>query len=60
MDHYALDEEWEARLRLCLCQDSPRMRILVLDDLADRLHDADILLDQNHAELREHLPVIIL
>lgn len=41
VDHYALDARWEARLRPA-CG-----RLMVIDDLADRLHDCDILLDQN-------------
>lgn len=41
VDHYALGAEWESRLR-------PRVgRILAIDDLADRAHDCDVLLDQN-------------
>jgi UDP-2,4-diacetamido-2,4,6-trideoxy-beta-L-altropyranose hydrolase len=40
VDHYALDEAWEARLR------KVAPRLLVIDDLADRRHDCDILLDQ--------------
>ena len=41
VDHYALDAEWEGRLR-------PSVRgILIIDDIADRRHDCDILLDQN-------------
>ena len=41
VDHYALDYEWESRLR------AYAKRILVIDDLADRAHDCDLLLDQN-------------
>ena len=41
VDHYALDARWETRLR-----DGAR-RILAIDDLADRRHDCDVLLDQN-------------
>lgn len=41
VDHYALDMRWEGRLR-----DRAR-RILAIDDLADRYHDCDALLDQN-------------
>ncbi|MEZ5605346.1 MAG: pseudaminic acid cytidylyltransferase [Burkholderiaceae bacterium] len=41
VDHYALDARWEARLR------SVARRILAIDDLADRRHDCDALLDQN-------------
>lgn len=42
VDHYGLDLRWEARFR-----ELPT-RILVIDDLADRKHDCDILLDQNY------------
>lgn len=40
LDHYALDEEWQQILR-------PWYRkLLVIDDLADRKHGCDLLLDQ--------------
>jgi UDP-2,4-diacetamido-2,4,6-trideoxy-beta-L-altropyranose hydrolase len=41
VDHYALDARWERELRPYVG------RILVIDDLADRTHDCDVLLDQN-------------
>lgn len=41
VDHYGIDIEWEHRLRACV------KNIAVIDDLADREHDADLLLDQN-------------
>lgn len=41
VDHYALDERWERYLRP-YCK-----KIMVIDDLADRAHDCDLLLDQN-------------
>jgi len=42
VDHYALDYRWESALR------SSCKRIMVVDDLADRRHDCDLLLDQNY------------
>jgi UDP-2,4-diacetamido-2,4,6-trideoxy-beta-L-altropyranose hydrolase len=41
VDHYALDRRWEEQLRPYV------EKIMVIDDLADRLHDCDLLLDQN-------------
>jgi len=42
IDHYAVDHRWEAALR-------PLVRcIAVIDDLADRRHDCDLLLDQDY------------
>ena len=41
VDHYALDARWEGPLRTCA------RRVFVIDDLADRTHDCDTLLDQN-------------
>lgn len=40
VDHYALDARWEKVLRPYCKQ------IMVIDDLADREHDCDLLLDQ--------------
>ena len=40
-DHYALDRRWEQDMRPC------SRRIMAIDDLADRPHDCDLLLDQN-------------
>lgn len=42
VDHYGLDASWETPMR------AYAERILVIDDLADRPHDCDILLDQNY------------
>ena len=41
VDSYALDEQWELMLRP-YCKE-----IMVIDDLANRRHECDILLDQN-------------
>jgi UDP-2,4-diacetamido-2,4,6-trideoxy-beta-L-altropyranose hydrolase len=41
VDHYAIDRRWEQMLR-------PHVgKVMVIDDLADRHHDCDLLLDQN-------------
>lgn len=40
VDHYALDHRWEGEVRQ-VCN-----RIMVIDDLANRKHDCDLLLDQ--------------
>ncbi len=42
VDHYALDARWETALRP-YCR-----KLMVIDDLADRRHDCDVLLDQNY------------
>lgn len=42
VDHYALDCRWESALR------ATSANILVIDDIADRNHDCDMLLDQNY------------
>lgn len=41
VDHYDLDETWERQMRRYAD------RLLVLDDLGNRSHDCDMLLDQN-------------
>ncbi len=42
IDHYGLDARWESVMR------QSARGIMVIDDLADRQHDCDILLDQNY------------
>ena len=47
VDHYALDEQWQKRL-------NPYYeKLMVIDDLADRKHQCDILLDQTFARQQE-------
>jgi UDP-2,4-diacetamido-2,4,6-trideoxy-beta-L-altropyranose hydrolase len=41
VDHYGIDHRWESSLRPYVG------RIAVIDDLADRVHDCDLLLDAN-------------
>ncbi|MGX9728043.1 MAG: UDP-2,4-diacetamido-2,4,6-trideoxy-beta-L-altropyranose hydrolase [Candidatus Electronema sp. VV] len=53
VDHYALDSEWESALRP-YCQ-----KIMVIDDLADRQHDCDLLLDQTFGrDERDYQPLV--
>ncbi|EKF17396.1 hypothetical protein NA2_18480 [Nitratireductor pacificus pht-3B] len=47
VDHYGIDARWESRLR------DQADAIMVIDDLADRAHDCDLLLDQNLVALRD-------
>lgn len=44
VDHYAFDAHWHKAIR-----DALRCRLLVIDDTADRMLDADALLDHNWA-----------
>lgn len=41
VDHYSIDEKWESKMR------NFTKEIFVIDDLANRPHNCDILLDQN-------------
>lgn len=41
VDHYALDSTWEKKMK------EKVSKIFVIDDLADRNHSCDVLLDQN-------------
>ncbi len=41
VDHYRLDVAWERAMRKLT------RKVLVIDDLANRVHDCDVLLDQN-------------
>jgi UDP-2,4-diacetamido-2,4,6-trideoxy-beta-L-altropyranose hydrolase len=42
VDHYALDIRWENALR------QSARRVMVIDDLADRAHNCEVLLDQTY------------
>lgn len=44
VDHYAIDFIWEQKLRVYAD------KIFVIDDLADRRHDTDFLLDQSYVK----------
>ena len=47
VDHYALDEQWQKRLKPYY------EKLMVIDDLADRKHQCDILLDQTFGRQQE-------
>lgn len=42
VDHYALDVRWEKKMRKVAAH------LMVIDDLANRMHDCDLLLDQSY------------
>lgn len=42
VDHYGFDDRWEASLR------ERARKVLVIDDLADRRHDCDVLVDPGY------------
>lgn len=48
VDHYALDWRWEKVVG------SQTSKLLVIDDLADRLHSCDLLVDQNLGRKADH------
>ena len=47
VDHYALDECWQKSLKPCY------KKLLVIDDLADRKHQCDILIDQTFGRKKD-------
>lgn len=47
VDHYGLDASWEMQLLSGLASGKKPPELLAIDDLADRPHQADYLLDQN-------------
>lgn len=53
IDHYALDLRWQRQLRTCA------ERLMVLDDLADRAHDCDLLLDPGIGRTRNDYTALI-
>jgi len=53
VDHYAIDYRWQMHLKP-YCK-----RLVVIDDLADRKHDCDLLLDQTYARAaKDYLPLV--
>jgi len=63
VDHYSLDQRWERQICASFSEMySERPKLLVFDDLADRPHQADVLVDANRLEssaceaYRPHVP----
>lgn len=53
VDHYGIDSKWETRMRRA------GRKLLVIDDLADRQHDCDMLLDQTlNREPEQYAPFL--
>lgn len=53
VDHYGIDEEWQSLLRPTVS------KIMVIDDLSDRTHNCDLLLDQTYQQLPDkYLPLV--
>jgi UDP-2,4-diacetamido-2,4,6-trideoxy-beta-L-altropyranose hydrolase len=48
VDHYALDYRWEKAMR------DKCHKMMCIDDLADRVHECDLLLDQNLGRTEKH------
>lgn len=48
VDHYGLDQHWEERVINEIRKYNKKANLVVLDDLADRKHCADILIDQGY------------
>lgn len=53
VDHYALDAAWEGAIRPAVG------RLMVIDDLADRPHACDLLLDQNLGRRAEDYAALV-
>lgn len=54
IDHYAIDEEWEEKIRKIFYG-----LMIVIDDLHDRRHNCDILIDQNISSNNENYEPLV-
>lgn len=48
IDHYQVNLEWERGVR------KHTRKIMVIDDFSDKMHDCDVLLNQNYSEIGEN------
>lgn len=54
VDHYSLDEEWEEIVK----QYFPSARLVVIDDLCNRKHRCDLLIDQTYKRKAEEYALL--
>jgi UDP-2,4-diacetamido-2,4,6-trideoxy-beta-L-altropyranose hydrolase len=52
VDHYLIDARWESKARLFT------NGLVIVDDIANRPHDCDILIDQNYDDMQRYLPLV--
>jgi UDP-2,4-diacetamido-2,4,6-trideoxy-beta-L-altropyranose hydrolase len=52
VDNYSLSYIWEQEVKLI------SKKIFVIDDMANRKHTCDLLLDQNYEEVSRYLPIV--
>jgi UDP-2,4-diacetamido-2,4,6-trideoxy-beta-L-altropyranose hydrolase len=53
VDHYAIDQTWQA------CLKPTYKKLMVIDDLADRQHQCDLLLDQNYGSTKKKYEALV-
>ena len=53
VDHYGIDEDWQKGLRMYYD------KLMIIDDLADRKHNCDILLDQSFGRQQEDYRLLV-
>ena len=57
VDHYGLDQKWERQMCTSLSKRyAKKTRLLVFDDLVDRPHQADVLVDANQLDSSAYGP----
>lgn len=54
IDHYLLDHEWERPIKLATA-----CNIIVIDDLADRKHHCDLLIDSNYFRKKHQYQLLV-
>jgi len=55
VDHYGIDTTWEARVK-----EVSSAKLLVIDDLVDREHACDVLLDQTYGRQKSEYETLVL